>query len=98
MKIKGNVVVLTNGKLNTKSAKTAHGLIRGSKRFKVVAVIDSSLSEKYIHLDKNGKIDLLDKKSDIPIFNDACGQDKIQGQWDRREIKIFKSLARFMEG
>ena len=38
MKIKGNVVVLTNGKLNTKSAKTAHGLIRGSKRFNVVAV------------------------------------------------------------
>ena len=70
MKIKGNVVVLTNGKLNTKSAKTAHGLIRGSKRFNVVAVIDSSFTNKFVHIDKNGKIDLLDKKSDIPIFND----------------------------
>ena len=70
MKIKGNVVVLTNGKLNTKSAKTAHGLIRGSKRFNVVAVIDSSFTKKFVHIDKNGKIDLLDKKSDIPIFND----------------------------
>ena len=70
MKIKGNVVVLTNGKLDTKSAKTAHGLIRGSKRFNIVAVIDSSFTNKFVHIDKNGKIDLLDKKSDIPIFND----------------------------
>ena len=70
MKIKGNVVVLTNGKLDTKSAKTAHGLIRGSKRFNVVAVIDSRFTNKFVHIDKNGKIDLLDKKSDIPIFND----------------------------
>ena len=50
MKIKGNVVVLTNGKLNTKSAKTAHGLIRGSKRFNVVAVIDSSFTNKFVHI------------------------------------------------
>ena len=61
MKIKGNVVVLTNVKLNTKSAKTAHGLIRGSKRFNVKAVIDSSFTNKFVHIDKNGKIDLLIK-------------------------------------
>ena len=70
MNIKGNAVVLTNGKFNSKSAKTAHGLLRGSKRFNVVAVIDSSFSEKYVHIDKNGKIDLLDSVSDIPIFKD----------------------------
>lgn len=68
MNIKGNAVVLTNGKFNSKSAKTAHGLIRGSKRFNVVAVIDSSFSEKYVHIDKTGKIDLLDSVSDIPIL------------------------------
>ena len=70
MKIKGNAIVLTNGKLNTKSAKTAHGLIRGSKRFNIISVIDSSFSEKYIHVDKNGKIDLQDSISDIPIYKD----------------------------
>ena len=70
MKIKGNAIVLTNGKLNTKSAKTAHGLIRGSKRFNIVSVIDSSFSEKYVHVDKNGKIDLQDSISDIPIYKD----------------------------
>ena len=70
MNIKGNAVVLTNGKFDSKSAKTAHGLLRGSRRFNVVAVIDSSFSEKYVHVDKNGKIDLLDNVSDIPIFKD----------------------------
>ena len=51
MNIKGNAVVLTNGKFDSKSAKTAHGLIRGSSRFNIVAVIDSSFSEKYVHVD-----------------------------------------------
>ena len=55
MNIKGNAVVLTNGKFNSKSAKTAHGLIRGSKRFNVVAVIDSSYTDKYVHVDKMAK-------------------------------------------
>ena len=68
MNIKGNAVVLTNGKFESKSAKTAHGLIRGSSRFNIVAVIDSSFSEKYVHVDNNGKIDLLDSVSNIPIF------------------------------
>ena len=35
MKIKGDAIVLTGGKFNSKSAKTAHGLLRGSKRFKI---------------------------------------------------------------
>jgi len=33
-------LILTNGRLNTDDAKTAHGLIRGTSRFKVVGVID----------------------------------------------------------
>ena len=33
-------IVLTNGLLTNSDAKTAHGLIRGSERFEVVAVID----------------------------------------------------------
>ena len=70
MNIKGNAVVLTNGKFNSKSAKTAHGLIRGSKRFNIKAVIDNNFSEKYVHIDQNGKIDLFDNKSDIPIYSD----------------------------
>jgi len=33
-------LILTNGRLDTDDAKTAHGLIRGSNRFKIVGVID----------------------------------------------------------
>ena len=43
MEISGKAIVLTNGLFDTKSAKTAHGLIRASKRFAIVAVIDKSV-------------------------------------------------------
>ncbi|MBK9013645.1 MAG: DUF1611 domain-containing protein [Saprospiraceae bacterium] len=33
-------IILTNGRLRTNDAKTAHGLIRGTERFDIVAVID----------------------------------------------------------
>ncbi|OYU56559.1 MAG: hypothetical protein CFE25_04815 [Chitinophagaceae bacterium BSSC1] len=39
-KILPKAIVLTNGMLTHSDAKTAHGLIRGSERFDVVAVID----------------------------------------------------------
>lgn len=42
--MKENAIVITGGLLNTISAKTAHGLIRGSDRFNVVAVIDEKSS------------------------------------------------------
>ena len=33
-------LILTNGRLDTEDAKTAHGLIRGTSRFQIVGVID----------------------------------------------------------
>ena len=33
-------IVLTNGILTHSDAKTAHGLIRGTERFKIVGVVD----------------------------------------------------------
>jgi uncharacterized NAD-dependent epimerase/dehydratase family protein len=41
-----NALILTNGRLDTDDAKTAHGLIRGSSRFKIVGVIDPVNSGK----------------------------------------------------
>lgn len=38
--VRGTAIVLTNGALRTQYAKTAHGLIRGSERFEVLAVVD----------------------------------------------------------
>ncbi|MFB9862611.1 DUF1611 domain-containing protein [Rufibacter immobilis] len=37
----GNAIILTNGLLNQYPAKTAHGLIRGTERFRIVGVIDA---------------------------------------------------------
>jgi uncharacterized NAD-dependent epimerase/dehydratase family protein len=39
--IKPKAIVLTDGMLHTMDAKTAHGLIRGTERYDIVAVIDS---------------------------------------------------------
>src|SRR5690606_32265619 len=39
--MKSNAIVLTGGYLHTNHAKTAHGLIRGSDRFRTRAIIDS---------------------------------------------------------
>ncbi len=70
MKIKGNVIVLTGGKLKSKSAKTAHGLLRGSKRFNVISIIDKKFSGKYVDIDNYGKINITTKKTNIKIFKD----------------------------
>lgn len=42
--IKGSAIVLTNGWLDDVHAKTAHGLLRGSERFDVKAVIDKKFA------------------------------------------------------
>ena len=70
MKIRGNAIVLTGGKLDSKNAKTAHGLLRGSNRFNVISIIDKKFSGKYVHVNKNGKISISSKKTNIKIFKD----------------------------
>ncbi len=41
MPVKPKAIVLTDGMLHESDAKTAHGLIRGTERYEIVAVIDS---------------------------------------------------------
>ncbi len=38
--INNNAIVLTNGLLTSSDAKTAHGLIRGTERFKIIGIVD----------------------------------------------------------
>jgi len=62
MEIKGKAIVLTNGVYNTKSAKTAHGLVRGSSRFDILGIIDNKFYD-------NDAGKLLDgKHRNIPIY------------------------------
>lgn len=60
--MKTKAVVLTGGHLDTNSAKTAHGLIRGSDRFDIVAVIDHNQTGK----DAGEVLD--GKKRNIPVY------------------------------
>jgi uncharacterized NAD-dependent epimerase/dehydratase family protein len=59
---KSNAIVITGGYLDTINAKTAHGLIRGTERFNVLAVID----HKFPGRDAG---DVLEKKpKNIPVY------------------------------
>ena len=64
----GTAVILTKGLLALPDAKTAHGLIRGTDRFKVVAVIDEANAGRDAGevLDGNHR--------EIPVFStiDTC--------------------------
>ena len=57
-----NAIVITGGYLDTISAKTAHGLIRGTERFKIVGIIDHK------HPGKDAGEVLDGKKRNIPIY------------------------------
>lgn len=71
---KSNAIVITGGYLDTSSAKTAHGLIRGTDRFTIVGVID----EKNHGKDAG---DVLDgKKRDIAIYESIADFVKNSGK------------------
>lgn len=60
--MKSNAIVITGGYLHTSSAKTAHGLIRGTDRFNIVGVID----EKNAGKDAGEVLDGI--KRNIPVY------------------------------
>jgi uncharacterized NAD-dependent epimerase/dehydratase family protein len=57
-----NAIVITGGLLDTISAKTAHGLIRGTERFTISAIID----EKHAGKDAGEVLD--NKNRNLPIY------------------------------
>lgn len=59
---KSNAIIITAGYLDTNSGKTAHGLIRGTERFNILAVID----HKYPGKDAGEVLD--GKKRNIPVY------------------------------
>ena len=71
MNLSGKAIVLTNGLFDTKSAKTAHGLIRASKRFSIVAIIDKKFAGLFALLDENEKIHLNKSSKGVPVYKDV---------------------------
>jgi len=60
--MKSNALIATDGRLTQDYAKTAHGLIRGSDRFNIIAVID----EKHRGKDAGSLLD--GKARSIPVY------------------------------
>ena len=60
--MKASAIVLTNGILHTENAKTCHGLLRGSERFHIQAVID------YAHAGKDAGEVLDGRPRNVPVF------------------------------
>jgi uncharacterized NAD-dependent epimerase/dehydratase family protein len=60
--MKNKAIVITGGLLSTNSAKTAHGLIRGTERFEIVGIVD----EKHAGKDAGEILD--GKKRNLPVF------------------------------
>ncbi len=60
--MKPKAIVLTDGVLHETDAKTAHGLIRGTERYEIAAVIDS------VHAGKDAGEVLDGKHRNIPVY------------------------------
>ena len=59
----GNAIVYCQGAFNTPNGKTAHGLVRFTRRYHVLSVVDSGYSGK----DAGSVLD--DKPNDIPVYD-----------------------------
>ncbi len=60
--MKPSAIILTNGMLDTDMAKTCHGLLRGTERFDILAVID------YAHAGKDAGEVLDGRPRNVPVF------------------------------
>ena len=81
----GNAVVYCEGAFNTTNGKTAHGVVRYTKRYNVIAVIDS----QYAGQDAGKVLD--NKENQIPItanLNDAL----------QTAIRMKKKISHFVVG
>lgn len=70
--MKRKAIVITGGYLDTNSAKTAHGLIRGTDRFEIVGIVD----EKHAGKDAGEVLD--GKKRGIPVYSSISEAAKNQ--------------------
>lgn len=64
--MEGNAIIITQGYLATPRAKTAHGLIRDTSKYKILAVVDPQHGGQ----DAGEIVD--GKRRDIPVFEDLA--------------------------
>jgi uncharacterized NAD-dependent epimerase/dehydratase family protein len=83
----GNAIVYCEGAFNTTYAKTGHGLVRRSRRYRVVAVIDS----KWAGRDAGEVLD--GKANGIPVERDLIQAVKHAGDSDQLPTHFVIGLA-----
>jgi uncharacterized NAD-dependent epimerase/dehydratase family protein len=74
---KSNAIVLTAGYLDSDSGKTAHGLIRGTERFNILAVIDDKYPGKDAGVVLDGKHRGIPVYATIPDFIKASKEKAV---------------------
>jgi uncharacterized NAD-dependent epimerase/dehydratase family protein len=72
--MKDTALILTNGRLATSDAKTAHGLIRGTDRFSIVGIIDPVNAGKDAGEVLDGRVRNIPVFESVRTFLDHSGQ------------------------
>ncbi|HUT93472.1 MAG TPA: DUF1611 domain-containing protein [Thermoguttaceae bacterium] len=68
----GNAIVYCEGAFGTTNGKTAHGLVRRTRRYRVLAVVDSRLTGKDAGQVLDGKANGVPIQNDVPRAFKAC--------------------------
>jgi uncharacterized NAD-dependent epimerase/dehydratase family protein len=109
--VSGTAIILTNGLLKDRHAKTAHGLLRGGKRFQILAVVDSvhagkdirqiipSLERKFpIYKNISETLENLSNKPDYCIIGVALHGGILPDSFRRAIIQAIKSGISIVSG
>lgn len=83
----GNAVVYCEGAFNTTNGKTAHGLVRHTRRYRVLSVVDSQYAGK-----DAGKV-LDGRPSSIPIFQSVRAAVEAAGTGEGRATHLVLGIA-----
>jgi len=107
----GTAVILTNGFLDKEDAKTAHGLIRGTERFRITGVIDHNNAGKDagkildgVHRNIPVYSDITDclahqgKKPDYAIIGVAICGGRLDEQWQELALGILNQGISIVNG
>ena len=102
--MKDTALILTNGRLATSDAKTAHGLIRGSDRFSIAAVIDPASCGKDAGEIVDGRfrnipvfeslhtfLDHSRKKPDYCIIGVAISGGRLPADWNSILLQVLEN-------
>ena len=107
----GTAVILTKGLLALPDAKTAHGMIRGTDRFKVMAVIDESHAGKDagvvldgthrgipVFADVEACMDALGAKPDFAVIGVALSGGRLDSQWQALALDMLEKGISLVNG